>query len=184
MNDSIFFSRHSKRSYLDKPVPQEALDRIFEKIRWTPSCGNAQPWRFVFVREASQRAAFLQALSRGNQWADKAPVLIAVCGRPSDDHARTDDPVSYYQFDCGMATLSLLLAAVDEGLMAHPMAGYDAPGVKNALDIPAEFHVLCVVALGYEGPIDLLDDATRKKDEAARTRKEIQEIIATDRFMF
>lgn len=184
LQDSIFFKRHSKRSYLDQPVSVEELQRIFEKIRWTPSCANKQPWRFVFVQERAQHEKLVQTLAKGNEWATNAPILVAICGRERDDYTREDDPVEYYQFDCGMATMSLLLAAVDEGLMAHPMAGYSAPDVKKALDIPDDCRVLCVVALGYEGSLDLLDDATRKKDESSRTRKEVSEIISMDRFTF
>ncbi len=184
MQDSIFFKRHSKRSYLDKPVPKEALERIFEKIRWTPSCFNNQPWRFVFVRHRAQHAGFVEALAKGNKWAAKAPILVAVCGRQRDDYTRKDDPVEYYQFDTGMATMSLLLAAVDEGLMAHPMAGYKAPDVKEALGIPEDYSVLCVVSLGYEGPGDMLDDESRAKDQSPRTRKEVSEIVSMDRFVF
>jgi len=184
MQDSIFFRRRSKRSYLDRPVPRESLERIFEKIRWTPSCFNNQPWRFVFVQERTRHAGLVQALAKGNEWAAKALVLVAVCGRQRDDYTRKDDPIEYYQFDTGMATMSLLLAAVDEGLMAHPMAGYKAPDVKKALGIPEDYSVLCVVSLGYEGSVDLLDDETRVKDKSPRTRKEVSEIISVDRFVF
>ncbi|MEW6412064.1 MAG: nitroreductase family protein [Candidatus Zixiibacteriota bacterium] len=184
MQDSIFFKRHSKRAYLDKPIPQDVLDRIFEIIRWTPSCNNNQPWRVIFVRDKAQHERAALALSKGNQWASKAPVIVVMCAREADDYTREDDPVKYYQFDSGMATLSLLLAAVDEGLMGHPMAGYDAFKMKEALGVPDEYHVITVIALGYEGPIDLLDERTRKKDESPRTRKELSEIIAMDRFGF
>jgi nitroreductase len=184
MQDAIFFDRHSKRAYLDKAISQESLDRIFEIIRWTPSCANKQPWRIIFVQDRTPHQKVSAALSKGNEWASKAPVLVVICARESDDYSREDDPVKYYQFDSGMATLSLLLGAVQEGLMGHPMAGYDAPGVKKALDIPDEYHVLCLVSLGYEGSLDLLDDRTRAKDESPRVRKQVGEIIARDRFAF
>jgi len=184
MPESLFLKRHSKRSYLDRPVEEEKLARIFESIQWCASCANKQPWRLIFVSDQNRREKFAGALAQGNEWAAKAPILVAVCGRKEDDYSRDDDPVEYYQFDCGMATLSLLLAAVDVGLMGHPMAGYGAPGVKEALEIPAEYSVLCVVSLGYEGPIEALDDRTRAKDESPRVRKEISEIIARDKFSF
>jgi len=75
-----------------------------------------------------------------------------------------------------------ILAAVDEGLMAHPMAGYDAPPLHEALGIPAEYHIMCVIALGYEGPLDLLDEVARRKDESPRTRKPVDQIVSWDRF--
>jgi hypothetical protein len=43
---------------------------------------------------------------------------------------------------------------------------------------------MCVIAMGYPGSIDSLDERTRKKDEAPRTRKELAEIISTDSFSF
>ncbi|MFZ5979315.1 MAG: nitroreductase family protein [Candidatus Zixiibacteriota bacterium] len=184
MSDSIFFKRHSKRAYLDKAIPDDVLERLFEKIRWSPSCANKQPWKFIFVREQTQHAKLGEALARGNEWAMNAPALVAVCARKDDDYNREDDPVTYYQFDCGLAVMSMLLAAVDEDLMGHPMAGYDAPKVKEALAIPNDFHVICVIALGYEGSIASLDERNRIKDEAPRTRKEIAEIIALDKFDF
>jgi nitroreductase len=184
MTDSLFFRRHSKRAYLDKAVPEESLERIFEIVRWSPSCSNNQPWRFVVVTDPDRKAMFMKGLARGNQWAAAAPVLIAVCGRPEDDYNREDNRVQYYQVGCGLAVMSLLLAAVDEGLMGHAMAGYSAPDVKAALDIPDDYDVITVVALGYEGSIDQLDDRTRAKDEAQRTRKPLSEIVARDTFEF
>lgn len=184
MEDLIFFKRKSLRSYLDRPVEEEKLAQLFEIVRWSPSCGNNQPWRFVFVSEREQHAKFVEALARGNEWAAKAPILIACCAREKDDAVRSDDPVKYYQFCSGLAVMSLLLGAVHLGLMAHPMAGYDAPRLKAALGIPDEYHVMCIISLGYQGPIELLDERTRKKDESPRVRKPLSEIIARDRFAF
>ncbi len=45
--DSIY-ARHSVRGYLDKEVPQEVLDRIFEIAQQSPSNCNVQPWK-VYV---------------------------------------------------------------------------------------------------------------------------------------
>ncbi len=184
MDDSIFFQRQSKRSYTDKPIEEDVMNRLLEKIRWSPSCANKQPWRFVFVSDPAQKLRLAGALAKGNQWALKAPVLIAVCARESDDYTREDDPVVYYQFDCGLGTMGLLLAATHEGLMAHTLAGYDAPKVHEVLNIPDEYHVMCMISLGYQGGMNLLDEDTRKKDESPRTRKELNEIISFDRFEF
>jgi nitroreductase len=184
MNDSIFFRRQSNRAFLDRAIPEEMLARIYEKVRWSPSCNNNQPWRFVFAFDQEQRTRFMECLPVGNQWAGDAPVLIAVCARAVDDYTRTDDPVAYYQFDCGLAVMSLLLAATEEGLLTHPMAGYNATQLHTVLEIPAEFHVMCVIAMGYPCSIDQLDERNRKKDEAPRTRKELKEIICKDRFGF
>ena len=45
--DSIY-ARHSVRGYLDKKVPQDVMNRIFEIAQQSPSNCNVQPWK-VFV---------------------------------------------------------------------------------------------------------------------------------------
>ena len=180
--DSIFFKRQSKRSYLEKPVEPDKLDRILEVVRWSPSCNNNQPWRFLVVTEPEQRKKFMECLPRGNQYAQKASVLFAVCAREEDDAVREDDPVKYYQFDCGLAVMSLLLAATYEGLLAHPMAGYDAAKLHEAFDIPAEYHIMCIVAMGHRGPTEALEGKWREWDEAPRTRKAREEIFSFEKF--
>jgi nitroreductase len=184
VTDSVFFRRQSNRAFLDRAIPEEMLARIYEKVRWSPSCNNNQPWRCVFAFDQKQRARFMECLPLGNQWAAAAPVLIAVCAKATDDYTRSDDPVAYYQFDCGLAVMSLLLAATEEGLLTHPMAGYNATQLHAVLEIPVEYHVMCVIAMGYPGPIDQLDERNRKKDETQRTRKGLAEIICRDRFDF
>jgi len=184
LSETIFLKRHSKRAYLQKPVPDDVLKRVFERVRWSPSCYNNQPWQFVLARDGESRKRFLDAMPEANRWAAAAPLLIALCAHPKSDSTRKDDPVAYHVFDSGIALMALCLAAVEEGLMAHPMAGYNAPGIKKALDIPDGHHVLCVVSLGYEGSSDSLDEATRKKDEAPRIRKPLEEVYSIDRFDF
>jgi nitroreductase len=179
--ESVMLRRKSKRAYLQKPVPEEALRRIMEKTRWAPSSSNNQPWRFIVVREPEALSRLHEALNRGNAWAKKAPILIAVVSREADDRVRKDDPaVKYYLFDTGLAVENLLLAAVEEGLMTHPMAGYKAGKAKEALNIPEEYSVLCLISLGYAGDISDLDPETRAKDEKLRTREKIAEIFSFD----
>jgi nitroreductase len=174
-SESIFFRRQSKRAYRPTPVPAEALQRILEKTRWAPSCANRQSWQFVIVQDPAVLARFQEALNRGNAWAKKAPVLVAVAARAEDACQRRDEPMSYHLFDCGLAVENFLLASVEEGLMGHPMAGYNSPTARQALGIPEEYAVVCLISLGYPGDIADLDEQTRIKDERPRTRKRLEE---------
>jgi nitroreductase len=172
----IFSKRHSTRAFRQEPVDREILDRIFEAARWAPSCFNNQPWRFVVADTEESLERYGNALVDANAWAKKAPVLIVVAADPDSDYQRGDDPVSYHLFDSGLAVENLLLAAAAEGLMAHPMAGYKADAARAAAGLPESMHVICLIALGYEGASECLDKETRKKDEQPRTRKPLSEI--------
>lgn len=50
------YGRHSVRGYLDKPVSQAILNRIFEIAQQTPSNCNVQPWKvYVASGELKER---------------------------------------------------------------------------------------------------------------------------------
>jgi len=53
----IIRERRSIRKYKSTPVPDELLMKILEAGRWAPSSENAQPWRFIVVKESETRKA-------------------------------------------------------------------------------------------------------------------------------
>ncbi len=184
LSNTLFMKRMSKRAYQNKPVPEDVIERLSERIRWSPSCGNKQPWRVIFVTESAQLERVMTAMDKGNEWAAAAPLVAIVCAKEADDWTRPDNGLKYAHFDSGMGTMSLLLGVTEEGLMAHPTAGWDALKMKEIIGAPSDVDVLCVVMIGYPGSLDQLDERTRKKDEAVRTRKEIQEVIAREKWAF
>ena len=78
--------------------------------------------------------------------------------------------------------MSLLYRAVDQGLLVHPMAGWKEGPLRAALSLPDDFAPVAVVAVGYPGKPEDLDEATRKKDGKPRTRKPLGEIAFAGRF--
>ncbi len=78
--------------------------------------------------------------------------------------------------------MSLLYRAVDQGLLAHPMAGWKEEPLRAALGLPEDFIPAAVVAVGYAGKSEDLDEATRKKDENPRVRKSLGEIAFRSRW--
>jgi nitroreductase len=51
----IIQDRRSVRQYTEEPVSDEHLDLILEAARQAPSGENAQPWRFIIVKDAATR---------------------------------------------------------------------------------------------------------------------------------
>ena len=171
----VISARRSLRAFARRPVELEKIERMLEAARWSPSCANRQPWRFVVVEsDAPSRAAVEEALDEGNAWAKRAPVLIVAGARRED--ASVVESRDYFLLDTGLALMSLLLRAVDQGLLVHPMAGWKEEPLRAALGLPPDFTPAAVVAVGYAGRSEDLDEATRKKDEKPRTRKPLGEI--------
>jgi nitroreductase len=51
----VIQDRRSIREYTDEPVSEEDLKTILEAARQAPSGENAQPWRFIVVKDATSR---------------------------------------------------------------------------------------------------------------------------------
>jgi nitroreductase len=60
----IIQDRRSIREYTPEPVSDQDLDRILEAARLAPSGENAQPWRFIIVKDPETRKK-LGALAGG-----------------------------------------------------------------------------------------------------------------------
>ena len=177
----VIAARRSSRAYADRPVEPEKIERMLESARWSPSSGNRQPWRYVIVDKAApSRASLDAALDTGNAWAKRAPVLIAAAARRAD--GTSVESRDYFLHDTGLATMSLVYRGVDQGLVVHPMAGWKEGAVRAALAIPDDAVPIAVVAVGYPGRHEDLDEETRRKDEKPRVRKGIGEIAFSGRW--
>lgn len=177
----VMAARRSLRAFADRPVEAEKIERMIEAARWSPSCANRQPWRFLVVEAGDPARAALEAsLDEGNAWAKRAPVLLVSGARRQD--GSVVESRAYFHHDTGLATMSLLYRAVDQGLLAHPMAGWSEERLARALSLPEDFRPIAVIAVGYPGRHEDLDEPTRKKDERRRVRKEAGEIAFRGRF--
>ena len=167
--------RRSGRAFSDKPVSDEMLNSILEAARWAPSCANTQAWNFIVLKEPDVLAQAHESLSKGNAYAKAAPVMILVAAK--EDGGCPAHGLPYFTMDVGLAVENMLLQAVHLGLMGHPTAGWNEDQLKALTGIPAEYRIVTVVFIGYEGDPSMLDERLQEKEKAPRTRKELSEIV-------
>ena len=144
--DNIF-ARKSVRSYTDEAVSPEQVETILKAAMAAPSGMNAQPWRFVVVREQATK----DKLAIGfNKMIAKAPVVIVVCGKTT---GKLGGENHNWTADCAAATENLLLAAEALGLGAVWTACYPYDDRMNptieALELPADVKPYCIVPVGH-----------------------------------
>ena len=181
--DPLFVKRWSPRAMSGEAVEQSLLNRLLEAARWAPSTYNEQEWRFLYAhRETPHFQTFFELLLEGNQaWCDRAGVLMVVISRKK--FVRNNQPNKVHSFDAGMATQNLALQGTVMNLVVHPMAGFVDETVYEALNIPEDFHVNAMVAIGHPGsPADLSEDF--RKAEVPTGRKPIGEISCEGPFAF
>jgi len=58
--------RRSVRDFNPTPVSEEDLRMILESARWAPSGENAQPWRFIVVRDEANKEFLAKISKRGS----------------------------------------------------------------------------------------------------------------------
>lgn len=142
--------RTSIRSYENKPVEKEKIEKLLRAGMAAPTAMNKQPWHFVVVTDKGQ----LQKLSEANPYAAmaaKAPLAIVVCGdmnKAAEGNAR-----EFWIQDCSAATENILLAATGMGLGAVWTGTYPSKercaDVAKVLGLPESLIPLNTIVIGY-----------------------------------
>lgn len=169
--------RRAYRAFSPEPIDRQIQDTLLEAAVLAPSCANKQPWRFLVLNDAAALDKARKALTPGNYWAQKAPVLILALTKRDLDCALNDGR-DYALFDTGMAVMNLQLQAVAEGLHVHPMAGFDPLMLKEEFGIGEEWTLITVIAVAKPGPDETLSDKHKEMEVSARDRKPVAEIAS------
>jgi nitroreductase len=139
-------NRRAWRSLEPVSIETGTIEELARCASLSASCYNKQPWRYEFAAGGEMLEKMRGALAKGNEWAKKASMIIAVHSKVEDDCVTGGR--EYHLFDTGMATALLILRAVELGLVAHPIAGYDEGKVKEAFGLGGEETVITLVIVG------------------------------------
>jgi nitroreductase len=175
--------RRAKRAISDKPIDSEVTGRIMTAATYAPSCFNSQPWRFMVVDQQPELEKIHASLTGGNYWARTAPLIVVVATKPSFDAVLSDNR-EYALYGCGLAAMNLVLQATKEGLYAHPMAGFDPLVVKESFNIPEDYIVINLIAIGYPGSMDGLSEKHVTVEQSQRNRKPEEQVICHNQWVF
>lgn len=138
--------RRAYRSLDPMDISQDLIEDLAETARIAPSCGNKQPWNFIFVKDQNVLKELFTVLSEGNKWVEKASMIIGVFSEPKNDCMIGER--HYYLFDTGMATAFIILRATELGLVAHPIAGFKETQAKEILGIPRGMRLITLLIIG------------------------------------
>jgi len=175
-------SRWSPRAFREDAVEKDKLQRILEAAQWSPSSINEQPWRFIVGEKGSETYdKILTSLTENNQrWAKHVPVLIVSLAKKYFTSNGREN--FHFLYDTGQSVAHMTFQTMYEGLHIHQMGGFHFEMIKNHFGIPEEFYIVSVIAIGYLGRPDILDEDQRARELTDRERKDIGEIVYTDRF--
>ncbi len=194
--------RRAVRTYDPRPVPHEVLERITNAaVVRAPSAGFSQGLRLVVVtdpatrREIAVAAAEEELAAQGRpRWKADAPVHVVVLVREADYHARYQKqdkleitggteiewPAPYWYVDAGAAAMTLMFAAIDEGLATAIFGVTDVPALKRTLGVPDDVHFVAVVTMGYPAGDDTFPAVA--KSAFNQRRKPRSEVVRWEEF--
>lgn len=156
-------------------TPAELLATV-EAARVAASWGGTFPVRFLAgLRGDATHAALTAVLDAGNAWAAEAGALLLVAAQTANDKGE----MPYALFDAGLAVAQLSLQAVAEGLVSHPMAGFDPAAARAAFAVPDEFTPVVIVALGRLRTGDHPDPEITARDRTPRPRPDLATTVFT-----
>jgi len=169
--DQIINERRSVRKYLNKRVEDEDISAVLEAARLAPSACNAQPWRFVNVKDKELKNRLATDALGGvvpNRWARTAPVIIVACSdlnMVTHSFGEYFQGVKYHLIDMGIALEHIVLKATEIGLGTCYMGWFKGKEIKRILKLPSSWEVECLLALGHA-----------EKTPEASSRKKLSEI--------
>jgi nitroreductase len=193
--------RRMIRNYADLPVDRAIVDRALRNATRAPSAGFSQGWGFLVldtpedVRLWWETTTDPAALASPDRWLTgmtSAPVVIVPCSSKAaylDRYAQPDKgwtdrdearwPVPYWHLDTAMASLLILLTAVDEGLGAcfFGIPPEKLPAVRETFGIDNAFDPVGVITLGHR-----VEDPGNAGSPARRARRPVEDVVRRGRW--
>jgi nitroreductase len=175
INDLIA-KRWSARAFSTSPVERSKLLSVLEAARWAPSSRNEQPWRYiVFTNDNPEKLKKAQSVLKDiNNYAKRAPILI--CAITKKTYSDNGNYNRLHFHDLGAANENMFLEAFNQGLIMHEMGGFDAQKAREVFNIPEDFEVGIMIAIGYQDIHQVLPESLIQKAYLPRERKPLSEI--------
>lgn len=146
----VIEKRRSIRSFENRPVEAEKIDRLMETILRAPNARGAHSCSFVVVDDKPLLEKLTKARPSGGAFVAKAPLAVVVCADPGK--------VLPWVEDAAIAASHLQLAAQALGLGScwFHIRGKDHNDTKSShqyvadlLQLPDNVQVVCIIAVGY-----------------------------------
>lgn len=155
---NVILTGYSERAFSTEPVSDNQLDLILNCGIKAPSGRNLQPWKFTVIKDEATMKEAINNVVPGN-------ILVIVSGIESETGTTSD-------FDCGLATESMFVAAHGLGLGARIYSGPvgNINSRKDVFQIPEGYKAVAILRIGN---VDMSVDAV----SAASPRKTPEELI-------
>ena len=141
-------NRSCRRFYEDHAVEPETLKEFVNLARMSASGANLQPLKYILSCDSQKNAEIFSCLAwagylkdwPGPEEGERPAAYIVILGDTSISESAGCDH--------GIAAQTILLGAREKGLAGCMLGSIDRNALRDSLNIPSQFKVLLVLAIG------------------------------------
>ena len=159
--------RYSVRSYQDKKVEEEKLQKILEAAHVAPTAANLQPARLIAV----QSREGLGKIGKGANLYG-APLAIIVCADHSKAWVRPYDKKQTGDIDASILTDHMMLQATELGLGSVWICYFKPDVIRKEFGLPDHLEPVNILAVGYS------DEEAADPERHSHTRIPVDELVS------
>ena len=143
---TIAKQRFSVRTYTDKKVESEKLDKILEAAYVAPTAANRQPVHLIAVQSKEGLEKIGKAANIYG-----APLAIIVCADHDKAWIRPFDKKQTGDIDASILTDHMMLQATELGLGTVWVCCFKPDVLRKEFDLPANMEPINILVIGYSG---------------------------------
>ncbi len=162
LKDLVVRTRSYRRFFQDVPVPMEILREVIDLARYASSGSNLQSLRYLLYNEEEKNQRIFKTL----RWAG----YLKDWSGPNEGERPTAYIIMLKEqkqpafWDHGLAAQTILLGLTDKGFGACQFSNIDREVLRAELQIPDEYEILMVLAIGKPKEIVVLDEINESGD--------------------
>ncbi len=164
--------RRSIRRFKNMAVPYDVLEKCINAARLAPTGRNRQLCEYVIVDDEQLLPRVFDCIpawvERVRETGDPAPerrpkaYIIALVNSTLEAESGRRRMVTNY--DAGLAAENIILVALEQGVGSCPLLSFDEKELSQILNIPDNYAITLVIALGYPDESPVLETSTGPTD--------------------
>jgi nitroreductase len=143
--------RRSTRKFMETEISPEIVEQLMQAALMAPASKSSNPWQFILVDDREKLQALSVSKKAGSKLIENCSLAVVVLADPEKSDVWVEDT--------SIASIYLQLEAEDLGLGScwvqirnrQNAEGEDSEAVvRRLLDIPANFRVESIIAIGMK----------------------------------
>lgn len=154
--------RHSVRTFEEKDVEKEKLEKILSAVSLCPTAGNLQAYKVYIVKEKKHKEE-LKAACMGQEPVTRAPLVLVFCADQQQSAVKYGERGAqlYSMQDATIAAAYAQLSAAAEELGSVWVGAFDTLEVSRVINAEPYNVPVAVIPIGY--PAELPEGRDRKE---------------------